>query len=695
VSLKAIALWLLSWFPKVPAKYIPVLAELATGEVKLYRRRAQQILEKQPGAVQFAIDALGSGRQEVRATAANWAGRLGDQAAVEPLREALAKEKRESVQAALLTALQRLGDDISQHLMPERLAEAAKKGLSGKTPPGLAWFPLDALPQCRWADQNAVDPDIIRWWAILAHKLKDPAGAGLLPIYVALLDDESRAALGTFVLDAWIAHDTAGPTDEECRQYAVANVDARYAEYQRDFKRFGPEYAALGQMTRDQVFEQLRQEKAAEYAGSATADKGLLGLTSGTPGHHVLATGQRYVRDHKERRAQIDALVTAASANPDPAAIQFVLLLARKAKQETIRAKAQSLAEEIAEKRGWTLDELADRTVPTAGFEEDGTLLLDYGPRQFQGRISRSAKSGAFTIEVFTAEAKLLSALPKPGAADDPELAADARKQLTTSKKELTQVVKLQTARLFEAMCLERTWDGATWKEYLATHPVMRPLISTLVWSWGGAGTASRDPGPRLASASRSQDDEGVLFRPTPEGEFINIDDEPVEIPDNAQVSLAHQVLVTAEEAAAWTAHLADYQVRPVFSQFGALVPGFQPLELAVDDHLGWLSDSFAIRGRAAKRGYERGTPQDGAWFSEYFKSLPGSGLRVQINFTGSFVPEEQIAAAVTTLTFHKGALDLPLGEVPPVLLAESYADYVFIAEAGSYDPDWKNKSEY
>jgi hypothetical protein len=407
----------------------------------------------------------------------------------------------------------------------------------------------------------------------------------------------------------------------------------------------------------------------------------------------VLATGQRYVRDHKERRAQVEALVTAASTNPDPAAIQFVLLMARKAKQDTVRAKAQELAEKIAEEHSWTLDELADRTIPTAGFEEDGTLLLDYGPRQFTGRISRSAKAGAFTIEVFNAEGKKLSALPKPGAVDDPELAADARKQLTTSKKELTQVVKLQTARLFEAMCLERSWDGASWKEYLANHPLLRPLIGTLIWKLvlpqGSAASPAQAGGPAAGLG------EYTLFRPTIEGDFLDINDDAIEIPDDAQVSLAHQVLVTAEEAAAWTAHLTDYQVRPAFSQFGAVMPQFEPLVTAVDDHLGWLSDSFAIRTRAAKRGYERGMPEDGPVCGEYYKVLPGSGLRVLINFTGSCVPEEQVPAAVTTLVFHRGARDLTLGDVPPVLLAECYADYVYVAEAGAYDPDWKQKSTF
>jgi hypothetical protein len=36
---------------------------------------------------------------------------------------------------------------------------------------------------------------------------------------------------------------------------------------------------------------------------------------------------------------------------------------------------------ELAERKGWTIDELADRTIPSAGFGDDGELELSYGPR--------------------------------------------------------------------------------------------------------------------------------------------------------------------------------------------------------------------------------------------------------------------------------------------------------------------------
>ena len=674
---------ILAMFPTLPATYVPVVAQIATGDAKTHRRTAQDLLGDHPNVLGIAVESLKSSKGEIRAAAAAWIGRIGDPAGVEVLRAALAKEKREQPLAAMLTALRTLGDDISTHLTPQALATAAAKGLAGRRPAGMDWFPLEALPACRWADGTPVDPDVVRWWAVLAVKVKDPVGAGLLPLYVSLLDTASAESLGTFVLDAWVARDTERTSDEVCREYAAAQVDARHRQYQGYVQRHPDRDWArqLSQMTKDQIFDELRRERAGEYLGSAIGEKGLLALTTRTPGHHVLAVCQRYVREHPQRRAQIEALIVAAAANGDPSAIQLVLSVARKFKQETVRAKAGQLAEQIAERQGWTLDELADRTIPTAGFDDSGTLALDYGPRAFTGRVTRSAKTGAFTVEVSNAEGKTVKTLPKPGVNDDADLAAAARKQLTTSKKELTQVATLQASRLFEAMCLGRTWDVEVWRE-LYGHPVMSHLMSTLVWkAWDSVQVHDTD-GPYQ------------LFRPA-DGELLDADDETVTLADGGRVGLAHRATVTPAEATQWTAHLADYEVDPLFSQLVAASPAYAPDATVTDDHQGWLSDSFAIRGRATRRGYTRGMAEDGGWFSEYTKDLPGAKIQVVIEFTGSFVPEEQIAAAVRTLSFRRAGRPLPLVDVPPILLAESYADYVDVAGAGAFDPDWEKKSAF
>ncbi|MCL2316516.1 MAG: DUF4132 domain-containing protein [Actinomycetia bacterium] len=671
------AIEILDTFPALPPQYVPRLAEIALGTGKTNRLEAQQLLARHTRAGLLAIRGLSDSSADVRASAAAWLGRLGDPDAAEELQARLRVERNEPVQAAILSALNRLGSDISSFLTPAALAAAAAKGLKGKPPTDMEWVPM--LPAVRWADGAPVDADTIRWWATLAVKMKDPAGAGLIPIYVSLLDKESQQKLGSFVLDAWIAQDTRTATDEEARAYAAVEGPRRYQQYQDWYKRSKNDYTKeRADRTPDQVLEEVRKEKMSEYLGSAISCKGLLALTCGAPGHHVLQAVQRYIRDHGQRRAQVEALITAASPNDDPAAIQLVLQVARRHKQATVQAKAVEFVEQIAERKGWTPDELADRTIPTAGFEDDGLLTLDYGPRQFVGRIGCNAKTGAYGIELSGADGKPVKALPAPASADDAELVKQARAQLTVSKKELKQVVDLQTARLFEAMCTSRTWDAVSWREDLFAHPVMKHLLSSLVWVQNPETPAR------------------CLFRPTVEGDLLDADDEAVTLADDARVGLAHASTMSEAEVAAWRTHLGDYKVTPLFGQFESGGPAFTPGATEITDHRGWLSDSFTIRGRATKRGYARSQAEDGGWFSEYFKTYQSVGIRVVISFTGSYVPEEQIAAAVTDLTFESGrSRTLTLDEVPPVLLAESYRDYIYVAEGGVFDPDWKNKAAF
>ncbi|MDR3360950.1 MAG: DUF4132 domain-containing protein, partial [Bifidobacteriaceae bacterium] len=269
---------------------------------------------------------------------------------------------------------------------------------------------------------------------------------------------------------------------EACREYATGVANYQVSYYQQAAKD-RPEHewlAAQAEITWDQWFEQARREKAREYAGSAIDAKGVLALAAGAPGSHLLAAGRRFIRDHARRRAQIEALVTAAAANPDPAAVQFVLEISRSFRQATVRATAARLADEIALSAGWTTDQLADRTIPTAGFDASGRLSLDFGPRQFWGQIRPSAKRDRFEITLADSSGQAVKALPRPGAHDHAELALEVRGQLTASKKELRQIVQIQTGRLREAMCLRRSWSAAEWREVMVDHPVMRHLAGPL-----------------------------------------------------------------------------------------------------------------------------------------------------------------------------------------------------------------------
>ncbi len=336
----------------------------------------------------------------------------------------------------------------------------------------------------------------------------------------------------------------------------------------------------------------------------------------------------------------------------------------------------------LAERKGWTLDELADRTMPTAGFDEDGKLELRFGTRQFVLRVNANLEA------VLTdGEGKVLKALPAPRKDDDEEASKAAKKAYSAAKSDLKKFVSQQTTRLYEAMCTERTWPAADWRTFLLGHPLLRFLCQRLVWS------------------VCEGDEVRGTFRPLDDGTLTDNTDNEVTIADDVRLRLAHGCQLPADVTTAWSRHFADYAVSPLFTQFGReayVQPDDRRKETALSDFRGHMVEAFKLRGLATKFGYTRGPAQDGGWFFDYVKVFPGLKLEVHMNFSGNGLPEENRTVALTSVEFHRSRPEqgsfyhtdkIVLGDVPVVLLTECYNDLRTIAASGSgFDPEWEKK---
>lgn len=671
------ALAVLKKFPSIPAQYVPRILEIALGEGKLLRPIAQHILENIPDIHLRAEEALQSAKQDIRITAAEWLVSLKSPTSSKPLYEALKKEKRETVRAAFLTALEALGEDISPYLSPKVLLDEAEKGLKAKAPTSFAWFDFSLLPKVTWSNGQALDSKIIQWWIILAVKLKDPAGNALLQRYVGLLSKDSQQALGAFLLQSFIQQDTRNPSLEEAIAEAQQRAPQQLINCKNWFKRYPEYYAKYENFTLEDTIEEIKREVLSRYLGSANSDKGMLALCFGVEGHIAVSAIRNFMRDHYPRYNQINAMLMAIGNSNDPVIIQLLLSVSRRYRTNAVQEKAHELIANIAQRNGWTADELADRTIPTAGMDESGIISLDYGERVFTARMDDKYK-----LLLINPEGKEIKALPEPRKTEDAELAKEAKKQLSNSKKELKQVIDLQTARLFEGMCAERKWPVADWQEYLHAHPVMNALIQRLVWLELDA------TGNQLNS-----------FRPTEDGSLINLEDDELELNANSYITLAHAALLTKEQGQAWLAHFKDYKVKPLFIQMLHNIPDIsQAKDNQIEDRKGWVTDTFTLRGILTKLGYKRSDAEDGGSFDHYIKAFDSLGLYINIYFSGSYLPEENIPAVLYSLCFTDSrgwrAETQALATIPPVLLAEGYADYLAVAQACSgFDPEWQKKA--
>ncbi len=187
---------------------------------------------------------------------------------------------------------------------------------------------------------------------------------------------------------------------------------------------------------------------------------------------------QRYLKEwYGSRAAQGKALIAMLAWIDHPSATQLMLAIGSRFRTKSFQEEATNQAEALAERKGWTLAELADRTIPSAGFDETGSLELSYGQRMFTAQLLPD-----FKVELFNPEGKKIASLPEPRQDDDAELAKESKKAFGAAKKELKSIVDLQTDRLYEALCTERDWPLPTGWPICSEHPVLRHLVQRLVW---------------------------------------------------------------------------------------------------------------------------------------------------------------------------------------------------------------------
>src|SRR6185369_14927836 len=203
---------------------------------------------------------------------------------------------------------------------------------------------------------------------------------------------------------------------------------------------------AMAAGDRQQHLQRGRRRVAAQIFGERLDLRGPLIVIAHIGANHLGS-------DHDKRTAQVKALTEYLSGNPSSAALQMLLSIARRHRTNAVQVLAQALVERLADERDWTTDELADRTIPTAGLDERGILDLEIGSRVYQARLDAED-----VLTLYNPDGKVVKSLPQISEGPDKESAAEAKKTLSNAKKELKQVHELQAKRLYDALCIGRRW---------------------------------------------------------------------------------------------------------------------------------------------------------------------------------------------------------------------------------------------
>ncbi|NMO03848.1 DUF4132 domain-containing protein [Gordonia sp. TBRC 11910] len=597
--------------PSVPDHVADPLYRIALGTSSRLRTEAQDALARDSRRRSRILAALTDPTLETRAIAAAWLARIStpdiaddDVAALDAAYRA---ERSDKVRQGQLDALAELGRTPDYYLNRQTLAAAVRKGARRGPATVLAWLNWDALPELYWLDDaEPVDIDTVQWLLSDAAKAKSPQPSVATRYYWSLFTPASAQRFGDALLDFWMS-------------------------------------------------------------ATAIKAKGVLAVCATTCRVHAAPLAEDYIRTYYGlRAAECKALLAMLAQVDDPSAAQVLLSIGKRFRTKGIQLEAVEQTQALAARMGWSAAELADRTVPDAGFT-DAALTLDFGSRAFTARLTPDA-----SVAIFDDAGNRLKNLPAPRVSDDSDAAAQAKRELAAARKAVKSIVKHQTERLYDAMCTARIWSLDDWRHYVAGHPIVGLLAARLVWM-----TDAEHP---------------ITFRPLDDGSLTDAADAEITLSAGTRIRLAHTTLTPLDD---WPAHFTDYDVTPLFGQFAPAYAATDPGARSIDDYTGAMIDMFTLRSAATKRGYTKGDTLDGGIYLSFDKHFPTLGITASIGFSGTEQPVEDLPVALTSITFTAD-VRLALRDVPAPLLAETVADAAGIAERGSgFEPDWRKEVRF
>jgi hypothetical protein len=221
-------------------------------------------------------------------------------------------------------------------------------------------------------------------------------------------------------------------------------------------------------------------------------------------------------------------------------ALMVVDGMARKFKHRGVRNAAEETMTMITAALEITPDQLADKIIPTLGFNTHGEKLIDYGARSFTAFLSTK-----LTVELKDGAGKVIKSLPKTNANDDEQKAAAAKTEFNAIKKNMKAIVAMQTARLEAAMVSSRKWSEEAWTALFVHNPIMHAFAVGLIWG------VYKDGGLT------------TTFRYAGDGSLSSEKDETISLADykDCEIGLVHPIELTKGSIAAWKAQLIDYEL--------------------------------------------------------------------------------------------------------------------------------------
>ncbi|HGH7182367.1 TPA: DUF4132 domain-containing protein [Bacillus luti] len=325
--------------------------------------------------------------------------------------------------------------------------------------------------------------------------------------------------------------------------------------------------------------------------------------------------------------------VRALGLSSSKLALMSIHAMAFKYKHKQVRNAAKEALSLAAKTRGITEEELEDQLVPDLGFTVRGEKTIDFGNRSFTAILTAESK-----IELETEEGKRMKSLPKPNAKDDIEKAEEAKKELSTLKKELRSALSIQKQRLEAALSRKRYWSYDSWKSVFLENPIMKQFATSLIWGEYTEGKLLE------------------MFRYAEGDTLYSIIGENHALSSGTVIDFIHPLELSEEKKALWKEQLEHSKIVQPFLQIERPVFVVEENDkITVERFGGILLNGRSLFGKMTKLGWIRGSVQDGGVYYTFYKEDTRTGLGAELSFSGAPIGyEDEEDVCVYDIQFYK-----------------------------------------
>ncbi|MDF9412556.1 DUF4132 domain-containing protein [Brevibacillus laterosporus] len=366
------------------------------------------------------------------------------------------------------------------------------------------------------------------------------------------------------------------------------------------------------------------------------------------------------------RGALASDAVKALSFMQEIAAFVTIDQMKRTVKNRQVKAAAAEALTMAAHNLNITPEELEDRLVTTLGFDQRGKRIFSYGQRTFTVKVNNDRQLHVTNDET----GKVVKNLPAPAQKDDATLAEQAKLEFAQLKKDVKNLVTIQSLRLEESLSKQRLWSTTAWKNLFVENVMMQKFAIGLIWGVYEDG--------KLTDTFRYMED----------GTFNTVDEEEYECKEDALIGLVHPIELTKDDLQAWQTQLEDYEIKQPFPQLD------RKLYFPTEEHLktNRVTDlpaeeysPSAFPKTMEKYGWYKGMAQDAGFYHEFYKEY--GDMIVELKFSGASISyyDGMDDISLESLAFYTNKFDryyyyeksqpLPISTISPRLFSETIFD--------------------